>query len=635
MSFGLWRRLSIRIKIIAAVAGTLIIAQFVTALLIRGLVNEYIVAQKMSLADVLTTSILHDIKYTDRLNAAESSAGIVAKYMTYYRDITRMTIYDDSMAVVASSETGVVAPSRADREITDAIHRARPILHADHGTRGVIQIRSVAPILRGSRIVGALDLDVSIRDVSATLSAIDERIVLIMAVKLVAVGAVLFYLLRGAILRRLGRLMEVTKAIAAGNYDTRVDDAQHDEISALGHAFNTMASDLKRSKQEIEGHNRELKRRVDDATAEVMKTYHDLKSAQGQLVLNEKMASLGVLIAGIAHEINTPVGAILNVSRTLGRAVSRLPEGLDRLHREPAVPFEKIQACMVELVEAAARAGATGASHQEVRAVEQILSGAGVSDYRTLAATLAKFNFTTPQRVEHYVDCFSLPSFLAVAEPLATIAQAAKISESSSEKIAEIVRALKYYAYSDKDRVEPIQINQSIQTALVLLRNQLKHSVTVVTDYGADLPAIACSSDIHQVWTNLVSNAADAIAQRGNDGDGRVTIATRAVGNDLVVTVTDNGTGIRPEILGQIFDPFFTTKDIGKGTGLGLGIVAGIVKKHHGAVTVESVPGQTTFTVRLPRDGMPDVGGEPTASPANGDGTLRRRSTDRANEEAA
>ena len=593
------RAFSIRTKIIATVAITLALAQLITALLIRNTVNEYIVAQKLTTADILTTSILHDIKYAGHGELYTASPPIVAKYLTYYRDISRMTIYSESLAVVASSNLATGSRGHLDPEVADALQRAKPTLKVSPPTNGEIQIRSVAPILQGSRIAGILDLDVSIRDVSVTLHAIDERILAIMTVKLVVLAAILFVLLRGAILNRLERLTSGTRALATGRYDIRVNDKQNDEIGVLASAFNTMAADLERSKMEIEGHNRVLQLRVREATAESIKAYDDLKSTQSQLVLNEKMASLGVLIAGIAHEINTPVGAILNVSRVLDRSVQALPQELERIRQESAVSFDVIRAGLEDLVRAASQASAT-ASYQEVRAVERMLQEAGVADYRATASMLAKYNFTSPQLILQHIDCLRLPSFLAFAEPMARIAQAANISAASSQKIGEIVRALKYYAYSDKDRIEPVQINDSIQTALILLKNQLKHAVTVVTEYQAELPKVACSSDIHQVWTNLLTNAVDAIAMARGADPGKIEIATRSADGEVVVVVTDNGGGIPPQIRERIFDPFFTTKDIGKGTGLGLSIVAGIIKKHRGTISVESAPGRTTFTVRLP-----------------------------------
>jgi two-component system, NtrC family, sensor kinase len=607
-----WNRLSIRTKIIATVAVVILAGQLFTALLIRSLVNDHIVTQKIALADVLTTSVLHDIKYYGGEPLANGPA-IIAKYMTYYRDITRMTFYNDSLRIVATSEESGTLRPQIDRELLDAARRARPALHARRSPEGDLEIRSLAPVMQGSRIAGTLELNVSIRDVRATLAAIDTRIGWIMGVKLLLVGIVLFFLLQGVILGRLGQLMAVAKSMAAGKYETHVHDTQQDEIGALGRAFNTMADEVKRSKDEIEAHNRGLRRLVEEATAEVVKAYEDLKSAQSQLVLNEKMASLGVLIAGIAHEINTPVGAILNVSKTLDHAVRDLPQEMDWL-RAGTVPFETAQGCLVELVQAASSPTVTS-SHRDLRAAEEALRECGIAEYRSLAASLARFNFTNPERVRHYSECLRQPSFVAFAESVASIAQATRISESSSEKIGEIVRALKYYAYSDKDRVDQVQINESVQTALVLLRNQLKHAVQVTTDYETSLPSIPCSSDIHQVWTNLLTNAVDAVEQRNIGPQGKVEIETKLENDAIRVRVADNGVGVPEDLMGKIFDPFFTTKDIGKGTGLGLCIVAGIVKRHGGAIDVESVPGRTVFTVRLPLSWKPEARQEEEEEP--------------------
>ncbi len=612
MPAPVWDRLSIRTKIIALVSGTLVVAQVVTLVLIRSLVNGHIVAQKVTVADVLTTSILHDIKYDGRVDLRANGPSIIAKYTTYYRDITHMTLYDESLQVVASSDGDYSVKVVADPEILAAARGARPSLHARRSSGGDLEIRSVAPIMRGSRIGGTLDLDISIRDVHATLAAIDKRIALIMTVKLAFVTLLLLYLLRTAILKRLGQLMLVTRSIAAGHYDTHAKDTQQDEIGSLARAFNTMADEVKRSKLEIEAHNRDLQRRVQEATGEVVRAYDDLKSAQSQLVLNEKMASLGVLIAGIAHEINTPVGAILNVSRSLDRSVRGIPKELEWLREDAGVPFETIQACLAELV-GAAGAAATTASHRDIQALENVLRDCGVENYRSVAGLLAKIQFMDLERVRQYAACFRLPSFAAFAESIADIAQAAKISETSSQKIGEIVRALKYYAYSDKDRVDRIQVNDSIQTALVLLRSQLKHTVEVSLDFDPGVPPITCSSDIHQVWTNLLTNAVDAVKQRSGGAGGRIEIGTRKGQDSVLVTVADNGCGIPQEIIGKVFDPFFTTKDIGSGTGLGLCIVAGIVKRHGGTIGVESRPGRTVFTVQLPLTWNPET------NPVDGD----------------
>jgi signal transduction histidine kinase len=184
-------------------------------------------------------------------------------------------------------------------------------------------------------------------------------------------------------------------------------------------------------------------------------------------------------------------------------------------------------------------------------------------------------------------------------QELGGIAQAATITRTSAAKISEIIRALKYYAYTDKAKIELTNINESVRTALVLLKNMLKYSIAVTTEFADDLPLIPCTSEIHQVWTNLLANACDAIQEQGGDHAGAITVETHHIEGHVLVRVTDNGVGIPEDLKNKIFDPFFTTKDIGKGTGLGLSIVSGIIKKHGGKIEVTSQPGRTCFEVWL------------------------------------
>ena len=590
---------SISARIILIVIGTLVLAQLASAFFIRRLISDHIVGQKLTTVEILTTSILHDITYASDRDLQSSGQQIVAKYMTYYRVISDMALYGNDSLSVAASNQSALRVRTTDPEILDAISRAKPSLHVTRPDLSNFGIRSVAPILQGSRIVGAVVLDVSMQDIKTTLASIDRHIATIMGVALALVAIVLLILLRRSVLVRLRKLMGATRELTAGNYVIRVDDGAKDELGQLTRAFNQMASDLSQSRREIESYNRDLEGRVQIATSRLQQTYEDLKNAQGQLVLNEKMASLGGLIAGVAHEINTPVGAILNVSRTLDKHLQGFPRNLDLLKREADLPTD----LMVECLEAM-RDGAAGAhepvSIREQRAIEATLRDGGVAKWQQRSATLARFNLTDGDRVRRYLPCLVSDAFFDVAESYASIAQAGMISQTSSQKIAEIVRALKYYAYSDNAKVDMVQINDSIGTALVLLRSQLKHSVVTSTHYDPDLPLVPCTSDIHQVWTNLLTNACDAIAERCEGQEGRITIRTRRDGGFVVASVKDNGVGIPAKALDRIFDPFFTTKDIGKGTGLGLSIVSGIVKRHGGTIRVESEPGSTLFEVMLP-----------------------------------
>lgn len=592
---------SIRGKMIAMVAGSLLLAILSAAYMIRGLVYQNIVDQKMTTAEILTASLVHDIKYEYdlRLGDPEGFKDIVRKYMTYHRIIKSISLYDSKYTNRADSDPENEGTVTRDEDLIRAINLARPSLKITRFDRTRLGIRSIFPILRGSRVIAAIEMHISIKDIEAIMTAIDRRIITILVFTIMGASIALYILLRRVILQRLSRLMEVTRLIAAGNYNIQVSDIHSDELGQLAQAFNHMTLELKKSKREIEDYNQHLESKVQEATAQLNKAYEDLKNTQSQLVLNEKMASLGVLIAGIAHEINTPVGAINNVARNLEHRITSLPQALESFKKDQNVPADNLVECFQDLIRVSAN-GPQVATFQEIRRVENLLKEQGIANYRGTAGTLAKFNFMDPDKVRRFADLFKNSSLFSLLESIGSISQATRIVQTSSRKIEEIVRALKYYAYTDKDRIEMTQLNESVNTALVLLNNRLKHRVTVTSEFDPDLPEIPCTSEVHQIWTNLLNNACDAIDAMGDGWEGKIAVCTRRMNDRIAVTVTDNGIGILEDKIGRIFDPFFTTKDIGKGTGLGLSIVSGIIKKHKGAVRVESRRGHTVFEITFP-----------------------------------
>ncbi len=168
--------------------------------------------------------------------------------------------------------------------------------------------------------------------------------------------------------------------------------------------------------------------------------------------------------------------------------------------------------------------------------------------------------------------------------------------ESGTSRISELVRAIKEYTYMDQAAVQNVDIVKSLENTLTILNHKLKHGVTVKRDYER-VPLLVNSfgSELNQVWTNLIDNAIDAMG-----GKGELQVRTRREDDNVVVEITDNGPGIKPDVQPHIFEPFFTTKGVGEGTGLGLDTVQRIVKKHRGEIQVTSKPGDTRFQVWLP-----------------------------------
>ena len=176
--------------------------------------------------------------------------------------------------------------------------------------------------------------------------------------------------------------------------------------------------------------------------------------------------------------------------------------------------------------------------------------------------------------------------------------------ENSAARITELVGAVKEYSYMDQAPEQQIDIHRGIDNTLTMLKFRLKHGVKVTRDYDTSLPLIcAYGSELNQVWTNLIENAADAMNNKG-----ALHIRTRKELDNVLVEITDNGPGIPPEVQSHIFEPFFTTKGVGSGTGIGLDTVYRIIQKHHGSVTFTSKPGETRFQIRLwPNRGRPAV----------------------------
>lgn len=290
-----------------------------------------------------------------------------------------------------------------------------------------------------------------------------------------------------------------------------------------------------------------LESRVRDRTRDLSNALHQLKESESQLIQTEKMSSLGQMVAGIAHEINTPLAYVKN---SLGSVVGKLPDV-----KELIVQTNKL-----------------------LQALEE-----GAPDPKRLQA-----KYTAVRELVHR---------FAEQQSLAELGQLAKDGLYGIEQISEIVINLKNFSRLDRSKVSTFNLNEGLESTLVLAKHELKH--LSVKKQFADIPSITCSpSQLNQVFLNLINNAAQAI----ETGTGEITLITRMEGADHVaVEIADNGKGIPPEILPKIFDPFFTTKAVGKGTGLGLSISYKIIEQHGGRISVDTVVGQgTRFTIVLP-----------------------------------
>ncbi|MDM8549680.1 ATP-binding protein [Desulfobacterales bacterium HSG2] len=346
----------------------------------------------------------------------------------------------------------------------------------------------------------------------------------------------------------------------------------------------------------LEENVRERTTELTQANEEIVRLNEKLRT---ELIRAEKMANLGHLIAGIAHEINTPLGAIRasvdNVSDALVETLEQLP-GLFQ-----SLP-EDLQKVFLSLVGRSMRRE-TGLTAREERKLKRklirMLEEQDVDDADDIADTL------TDMGVYNDIDTF-LPIFriaenqlaLQTAYNLSSLQRSIQNIAVATDRAAKVVSALKNYARYDEsgDRVES-DLTKGIEMVLTLYQNQLKRGVEVIRNYE-ELPPILCYPDeLNQVWTNLIHNAIQAM-----DNKGTLRIDIRREEDWAVVMFTDSGKGVPDEVRERIFEPFFTTKPAGEGSGLGLDIVRKIVEKHKGQIRVESEPGRTRFSVFLSVD---------------------------------
>ncbi len=324
----------------------------------------------------------------------------------------------------------------------------------------------------------------------------------------------------------------------------------------------------------------------------------------------ERLAGLGTMAAGLAHELNNPAAAATRAAADLADALEVLGATLGRFV-EAGIEREQAQELVAMQREAQAYAAACStldvldAADRE-DALTDALEDLGVERAWALAEPLAIAGVDAAwlQRVQDLAGSGTQAVLEWVAASLTARSLATELA-SSAEQMSRLVGAVKTYAYMDRGAVVQADIHEGLETTLVVLGHKLKHtSIQVVRDYDRDLPALTLrGSEINQVWTNLLDNAIAALGQSGT-----ITLTTRKDDDGVLVTITDDGPGIPAAVMDRIFDPFFTTKGVGEGTGLGLDTARRIVvDRHEGTLTVSSVPGRTSFCVWLPLHPSPTL----------------------------
>ncbi len=306
---------------------------------------------------------------------------------------------------------------------------------------------------------------------------------------------------------------------------------------------------LRVAKGQLKKYSLNLEKMVDERTKELKKALSNLQKTQAQLLQSEKMASIGQLAAGVAHEINNPTGFVSSNLKTLSDYQNDIAR-LTVQHRELVKELKGTVASQV-----------------------------------TVAAISGKLDHIAELEKEIDID------FILDDTP-----NLIKESQEGTERIKKIVLDLKDFAHPGEQKLQYADINRNLDSTLNVVWNELKYKATVTKDYG-DLPEVqSYPQQLNQVFMNLLVNAAQAIEEKGE-----IRITTRALDRQVEIKIGDTGSVIPKENLSRIFDPFFTTKEVGKGTGLGLNVAYNIIQKHKGTIDVESEVGKgTTFTIRIP-----------------------------------
>jgi len=410
------------------------------------------------------------------------------------------------------------------------------------------------------------------------------------------------------------RVMGIFKGIISGleriseeEYGYAIDESGYEDIDAIIRVVNQMSERIKRKNEDLVVANATLEERVAERTGELESALREQRLLQDRLVESEKLTALGQLSAGIAHELNTPLGAIQSSGRTLQEFIERVVPALFGFFRSLEPEGILLYNALIEQGFRENRGlNAPLAGRKAVRKAGADLEAAGIPESGEIAEALVEMGLSDSlDRVIPLLRIRHNREVVGKAGEVVTARRMVEVINESARKAATVVSALRaYLSPQTGDEETAVDIAEDISRVLTLMHNMLKYGITVNAKLTPVL--VRGSSDkLSQVWMNLIRNAAEAMEFKGT-----LDIGIERGPGIVRVAIGDSGPGIAPDIQGRVFEPFFTTKKLGNGMGLGLDICRRIVESQRGTISFTSRPGRTEFVVTLPVAEEPEPGKE-------------------------
>jgi two-component system, NtrC family, sensor kinase len=328
------------------------------------------------------------------------------------------------------------------------------------------------------------------------------------------------------------------------------------------------------------------------------KALDDLRATQAQLIQAEKMASLGLLVANVAHKINTPIGAIKSSGKNIADLLAHVINVTPKLFQSLDIPSRELFSKLIAHIKEPIKVHSTREERAITQETARKLEAAGISSAYSSARILVQLHAQ-----EAYVSYLPLLQheqiafILDTAHSIALLVRSTCNINTAAEQVSRIISSLQVFSnMNNTDQRTLINVTDGLEAVLMSLQSQIEQTVTLVRNYEI-IPELYCSPDeLSQLWNHLIHNSLEAMNYAGT-----LTLTTRHVGEEVTVAINDTGCGIPKALLTRVFDPFFTTKPTGEGSGIGLDIVSKIVARHQGRIELQSEEGVgTTVTIYLP-----------------------------------